>query len=345
MDQATLRILLSRYMSNECTEEERQLVEYWYELLGEPVNMELTEPEWQALETRIWLHLQPEPARPAIVRPLWRRLAIASSALAGMLIIGAGFIWYKQLRSDTAAGVSLVGEEEQAQWQQYGNNGPAKETIYLSDSSMVTLEPGSLLAVSTGFNQTNRELRLKGEAVFDVKRNRRLPFIVYSGNIAAKALGTRFRVKALETAKTIEVDVQSGKVTVYQRVSANKSDPPAHNGLILTPNQKATFFPESNQFVAGLTDNPEPVNVPEAVRNDRSAFEFDETPVLNIIRQLEEAYGTEIELEHEELGNCPFTGNLTHQPLYHKLDLICGSLNGSYEIRGTKILITGKGCN
>lgn len=344
MEKNSLHKLLERYASDQCTEEERQLVEYWYELLGEPIDMDLSEEEWLALEARIWKQLQPVSAsdsRERYRRPLWKTVTIAVSGIAALFVIVFGISWYR----DRPSGENiLVQAGEQKMWTQYRNDDGQVKIIRLPDSSEVALEPNSGLAVSNGFNQKNREVRLVGEAAFDVRRNPGIPFIVYAGGMATKVLGTRFRVRAAKPGQPIEVDVQSGKVTVYRQTSDRRGEGPVNNGLILTSNQKATYFPESEQFIAGLTDKPEPTRSLLSPAGGQDSFVFDETPVSDILRQLEEVYATEIELEQENLGNCPFTGNLTHQSLFTQLELLCGAINGKYEIRGTKILITGKGC-
>ncbi len=348
MDQAFLHQLLSRYVAGKCTEEECRLVEHWYELVGEPLDINLTDEQWRELEARIWQRLQPTPApvtRAGIARPLWRRLAAAGAAVAAMAVLILGVNRYRHSQHVLPGDIPLVAENEQAEWIQHVNHDAEVKIIYLPDSSQVILEPRSTLAVSRSFNLSNREVRLVGEAVFDVERDPALPFIVYSGNMAAKVLGTRFRVKAVQPGQPVEVDVQSGKVTVYNSAPKSKAGNPAGNGLILTQNQKATYFPDTDQFVAGLTDLPEPIEVPAEEKTREAIFIFEETPVNEVARLLKEVYGTEIELEQETLGSCPFTGNLSQQSLFDKLDLLCGAINGTYEVRGTKILITGKGCN
>jgi transmembrane sensor len=132
-------------------------------------------------------------------------------------------------------------------------------------------------------------------------------------------------------------------VTVYRQSPAGLTNLRPSSGVILTPNQKAIYFPDNKQFVTGIAENPQPIpTVTEPARSAQLVFE--ETPIGEVIHRLEVIYGMEIELEQESMSHCPFTGNLTQQALYTKLELICGTINGSYEVRGTKILVTGNGC-
>ena len=346
MNRHALHDILSRYVSNQSTAEECRLVEHWYELIGEPTDIPLTEKQWKALERKIWKRLQPTSVEAPSVgwsRPLWRQVAMAASGMAAVVAVVIGVNWYQTKK--TAASDLLVGVTEQAAWTEHDNTGNQPQTVNLSDGSRVTLEPNAKIAVSNGFNRLNRELRLIGEAAFDVRRNPGMPFIVYSGDMVTKVLGTRFVIRAPQRGKPMEVIVKTGKVTVFRRsFNEEKVATLSNTGVILTPNQKATYFPETHQFVASLADNPQLVRVIPS-KEGIKPFVFADTPVSDVLYQLEEAYGVEIDLEQETLATCTFTGNLTQQSLYTKLELISGAINGTFEVRGTKILIAGKGCN
>ncbi len=83
--------------------------------------------------------------------------------------------------------------------------------VRLQDGSVVTLAPDS--AISVALEATRRDvLLLKGEAFFDVEPDRRRPFTVRAGNVAAIVTGTRFDVGL--TDRTVSVAVASGSVRV-----------------------------------------------------------------------------------------------------------------------------------
>lgn len=68
--------------------------------------------------------------------------------------------------------------------------------MVLPDSSVVTLNHGSRLSYSTDYNKSSRDVRLVGEACFQVARNEHVPFIVKTRQIDVKVLGTVFNVSA-----------------------------------------------------------------------------------------------------------------------------------------------------
>ncbi|MEO6282045.1 MAG: FecR domain-containing protein [Dyadobacter sp.] len=345
MNRSALIELLTRYQASQSTPEENQLVEQWYELLGEPVEIPLSEEQWLAMEQKLWRKVQPlapetDGDLAYQVTPLWRKVALVSCGIAAMIAVAVGLNWN---RMGLSGQQSLIAQVERTDWTAYRNETSKPMEVKLSDGSVVTLEPKAQLAVHKAFNQKNRDVRLLGEASFNVHRDPSRPFLVYSGDIITKVLGTTFQIRAADPGQPIQVTVQSGKVTVYRQAASVLTNVSPSTGVILTPNQKATYFPDNEQFVTSIAEDPQPIKVSADEKVPVSLI-FNETPIEDVIRQLEIIYGTEIELEQESLSHCPFTGNLTSQALYTKLELLCGTINGTYEVRGTKILITGKGC-
>jgi ferric-dicitrate binding protein FerR (iron transport regulator) len=349
MNRSAFLALLTRYETHTCTPEERQLVEQWYELLGEPIEIPLSEEHWIMMEQKLWHKVQPQTGEAGIgpapfVRPLWRKMAPIVYGIAAVIAIVVGLNWYQKLHPNWFGQQSLIDKVDQTEWTQYRNETGKPKEVRLPDGSIVVLSPRAQLAVHKAFNKKTRDVRLLGEASFDVHRDPGRPFLVYSGEIITKVLGTTFQVRAGGPGQPIQVTVQSGKVTVYRQTAKELTNVSPNRGVILTPNQKATYFPDNEQFVTSITEDPQPILASVSEKLTAPSLVFEDTPIGEVIHQLEVIYGTEIELEQESLSHCPFTGNLTHQALYTKLELLCGTINGSYEVRGTKILVTGKGC-
>jgi len=146
--------------------------------------------------------------------------------------------------------------------------------------------------------------------------------------VVTKVIGTSFKINSKSAKKNVEVEVLSGKVSVYNK-DIQKQKKKTNNGVVLTPNQKVTYHAENKQFVTAVVD--EPVLI-ETDRKDTAPqakldFIYDETPIELVLAQLEENYGLKIEVvENERFSNCPLTANLSKQSLYNKLEMICTSL-------------------
>jgi hypothetical protein len=92
-------------------------------------------------------------------------------------------------------------------------------------------------------------------------------------------------------------------------------------------------------------DTPLPVDNINSRREVEDVYLYESTvPLSEVLRSLEDVYGIEMIVENESLYKCLFTGDISKQNLYTKLDIICKTINASYELVGTKIMIRGKGC-
>ena len=214
--------------------------------------------------------------------------------------------------------------------------------IFLPDSSSVELKPNSEVFYSKTWGDKKREVHLTGEGFFEVVKDSKRPFYVYGGEVVTKVLGTSFSVKAAENAETIEVAVRTGKVSVYEGVHQTMSNQNGTDasGVILTPNEKVEYFVKDSHWVTSLVE--EPKALPTA--NKAVDFVFSDTPIGEIIKNIEGTYSIDVIMENDASYSCTFTGDVSMMELYDILDVICKSTGTNYEVKGTKILITGRGC-
>lgn len=86
--------------------------------------------------------------------------------------------------------------------------------LVLPDSTRVWLNAASTLEFPTDFDKDKREVRLSGEAYFDVQHAENAPFIIHTGKVSTTVLGTAFNIKAYPGQENIIVSVSHGKVRV-----------------------------------------------------------------------------------------------------------------------------------
>jgi len=219
------------------------------------------------------------------------------------------------------------------------------QPVTLSDGSVITLKPRSIIHYPANFDGVTREVYLEGEAFFQVTKNPGKPFLVYYNNIVTKVLGTSFTVVTNANTGNIEVSVKTGRVQVYENEKLVKGNTSA-GSVIVTPNQKAIYQVEKRVLEASLIDKPEPVKINvDSANNKMERFIYDQERLSVIFGQLEKAYGIELVEENSNLNDCVFTGDVSNQGLFTQLKIICLATNSTYEISGTKILIKGTGCN
>jgi len=329
--------LLQKYHRGECTPQEKQFVENWFGLLDdEPIGNE-KEPDWQELEEKMWGQLhdkiqesedQKYGSGPSgMIRFFWMGLAASVVAIASVAIL------YRHQVTALFSNQKMVA----ATWLQRENTSNKNETIKLEDGSVVDLSPGSSVKYPAHFSTGKRVVFLKGKAFFDITKNAEKPFFVYSDHMVTRVLGTQFYVEEQQGTDAPQVEVVSGAVAVYENTDQNKA---LDNNVVLKPNQQTKFYPGAHKFVTGLVDTPHMIGEAES----RNRFKFYNTPLAKVLENLHASYGIDIVLENRQMAACPLTANLTGQPLYVQLDIICAALNASYKIKGTSILVAGKGC-
>lgn len=344
MNRQSFALLLNKYLNGECTAAEQKVVEQWYDLLDEIPNAEwnakeLEEKLWQKIRKHTkgeFIEEEPQPTFKVIAK----RYAAVGVAASVLLVLGAIIGLY--LKNNTDATTPIQSFSAKKGLIEKVNTSAQAIKIALKDGSSVTLQPNSKISYPEKFADVNREVYLEGEGFFEVQRNPSMPFFVYTGNVTTKVLGTSFHVKSIDGVKKIEVEVVSGRVSVYEKENNKIKKDKQTNGVVLTPNHKVTFFAESNLFVTNIVKNPV-IQTPK-IQDTKVFFEFDDTPVLEVLNKLREAYGLDILVDDEGINKCFLTADITHQPLYTKLDIICAAIGASYEVKGTTILLSGKGC-
>ncbi len=91
-----------------------------------------------------------------------------------------------------------------------------KLTTNLPDGSKVILNSNSKIYFELPFNGNERNIRLEGEAFFEVAKDSLKQFIVVSGDISTTVLGTSFNIKNMSEER-VEVSLISGRVAVRNK--------------------------------------------------------------------------------------------------------------------------------
>lgn len=111
----------------------------------------------------------------------------------------------------------------------------------LADGSTVWLNAGSKLSYENDFTGSTREVRLEGEAFFDIVKKTNQPFIVHTSGIDIKVLGTSFSVKSYPEDKDVITTLYRGSVKVFRHEESEaKAIPLKPNQKLILPKEAAT---------------------------------------------------------------------------------------------------------
>ena len=174
----------------------------------------------------------------------------------------------------------------------------AKTKIILPDSSVVWLNANASLRYPREFSQQIRQVEIKGEAFFEVRKDEKKPFIVQTDGIGIRVLGTTFNVDA-KPDKT-EITLLTGKIGLYKSKNLSQTA-----NRILSPGERAIFYKSSNNLKVS-TMRPE--NVTSWITGK---FVFRDTSLEEIMQELQRAFHVKIHIENENLKNQTFNADFT----------------------------------
>ncbi len=207
--------------------------------------------------------------------------------------------------------------------------------VLLSDGSIVWLKPNSVLEYPKVFRpEGERMLTLRGEALFEVEKNPRQPFIVRAGELTATVLGTSFNIKAAH--KQIEVVVLTGKVSLSSTTD--------EHGVVVLQDETAVYHEDSKILAKVLKPVDAPVQK-AIISGTQYDMDFNNIAMSEVIQRIEGKFDVKVTTTDASLGNCVITADLTGQSLSKTLDIISAALAVSYTIDDKDVVtLEGKGC-
>lgn len=284
------------------------------------------------------------PRETSVIRLNSRRLGwYAAAAASVVLLLSLG--WYtSRLTTGQSTPVARVTPQTGASVIEKRNNSRQVMPVNLPDGSTVLLQPDSRLSYSVAFTGRTRDVRLTGQAFFDVVKNPAHPFFVYAGDVVTRVVGTSFTVRAFPGDGGVRVLVRTGQVAVYQRTPGSAQVPPSEKPILLKPTEQAMLDPTTRQLTR-VSDDVK--RLAQTAPRLSPAYEFDEANVADVFARLETAYGVPIRFDRNLLAQCSLTTTLADEPLTEKLKIICAGIgpNTRFTFDDTEVVIHSKGCN
>ena len=232
--------LLTKYFRNSCSPEELAEVE---EFLKQPDSSDLIrqviDEQWATFEApkteesvldtyRQHFITDRMPSSPKKIKPFWQGEWLKYAAVL-FLVMGIGYYMLLSDRSIKPEAVAFL---------EYNNPLGQRSVLTLTDSTVVYLGAGSWIRLPQKFTGNTREITLEGEAFFQVKKDPAHPFIIHTGLVQTRVLGTSFKIEAFR-GRLLSVSVATGKVRVERKEEFNGHK--LSSLAVLTPGYKVLY--------------------------------------------------------------------------------------------------------
>ena len=120
-----------------------------------------------------------------------------------------------------------------------------RSTLTFDDGTKIWINSGSKLVYPVNFSKQKREIFLDGEIYLDVVSDAERPFIVHTGTLDVKVLGTQFDVSAYADQPDIKVVLVSGNVEIHENGASME---------ILKPNQMFSYNDNKHEYSISIVE-------------------------------------------------------------------------------------------
>lgn len=202
--------------------------------------------------------------------------------------------------------------------------------VVLDDGTKVWLNSSSTLEYPKAFKKGEpRQVTLIGEAYFEVEHAEDWPFIVHTGDVSTKVLGTKFNVKAYSDMKDVLVTVKSGKVMVSKENTILAT-------LVKNQELRVPLMPVSVSATAIEKELKSKV----AGSWTAGYLEYEDESISSIIADLERYYKISIDLLHPPLGDKVITLSVAKDSDPHYvLEILTTLTDSKFKKEGNNYLI------
>ncbi|OQX99785.1 MAG: hypothetical protein B6I20_09680 [Bacteroidetes bacterium 4572_117] len=242
----------------------------------------------------------------------WPLLQIAA-AIAAIFIIGGGILHIFSLQNNVLVAENKIIESK------------------LPDGSHLSLNSNSELEYSKKFNEELREVKLKGEAFFDVAHNPKKPFIINTGKLKVEVKGTSFNINAKSTIGNVEVIVETGVVCIYSKEDKTDSVMLYAGDKAIFDNKKANISKKTNDDVNYLAWKTK-------------VLKFDNNELQEIVNTLNNTYNAHIIIKNPSINKCTLTNDFVDQSLESILAVLEATLDLQINKKGEVYEINGQAC-
>lgn len=242
-----------------------QLKEYW------DADVQLNKTNKESFETSVMAQLNFEPEiRKSKYRKLYLQIASVAAVVFFTMTCGMAYLYTAQPNEIYTYSAQLVPVE-----------------YLLADGTEVTLNKNSSLTYSSNFGKERRDVKLTGEAFFNVTKDKTRPFAVEALGTKTEVLGTSFNVSVNNKTGNVTTTLLEGSV----RFMAKDCE------QLLKPGEEIVYDANLKKFETHITDT----QYNTAWVSGR--FKYTNISFANLVDKLEHIYNLKIVITDSKIAN------------------------------------------
>lgn len=195
--------------------------------------------------------------------------------------------------------------------------------VVLPDGTKVWLNAASSITYPVEFTGNDRQVKLNGEAYFEVAKNKAKPFYVNINNVKVRILGTHFNISAYSDDNIITTTLLEGSVNITKNNSSS----------LLKPGQQAVIGSGSDKI------NVSEANIEDAIAWKNGYFIFSDENVTQIMKKVSRWYDVDVEY-HGNLNDQRFGGTYYQsKSITELLQHLAAISKVHFTIQGRRVIV------
>lgn len=193
--------------------------------------------------------------------------------------------------------------------------------LTLSDGSVVWVNSESEITYPVTFSANIREITLKGEAFFEIKKDNNRPFIVRTSQFDIRVTGTQFNVRSYPE-DIASATLAQGSIQLEESNHITR----------LKPGQQASLINGKIQV--------QEIDLEESIAWRYEAFCFKQRPLESILNEIARWYDIEIFYQNNEVRNYHFTAWFRRStPIQELIDILEKTEQIKLELKGKTLTV------
>lgn len=298
--------LLHKFFAGAATLEEKEAIMHWME--SDPGNKQFLLKE-RKLYNAVLLHGEDKQVQQQAGRQQYflRRGVARFLRVAAMIVVafGLGYFWQSEKTEGPIAMQTISVPAGQC------------VNVTLPDGSNIWLNAQTTIQYPVSFNKENRQVKLDGEAYFDVAKDSKRPFIVNTKECSVEVLGTKFNIDAYSSRDKFETVLMEGSVKV---------------SMLDDPTQAVSLNPNNKVYRSNGKLLTQKVSNYERYRWKEGLICFVDEPFKVVMEDFEKFYGLTIVVNNHKVTQYLYTGKFKQTDgVDYALSLLQKNIHFTYQ--------------